>query len=411
MNPVIDSLIQPVQSNDMGPAQAAKDARVSRAIDSLQIGMNWFDERPGGLDRVVSTLLQSLPAQGVAVRGLVAGSETILKATRGVVHPFAPADAPIGTRLLQVRRLARRLREERRPDVVAAHFALYAAPCLGVLKDVPKVIHFHGPWADESAIGMRGFARLTARRGVERFVYKRGQRHIVLSNAFADVLSKQYGVSGDTIRVVPGGVDVDQFDQAISQREARVALALPLDRPQVFCIRRLVARMGLEDLIDAMVRVKDAVPDVLLTIAGKGPLTDSLQARIDARGLAGHVRLAGFVADEALPLWYRAANLSVVPTIALEGFGLTTIESLAGGTPVLVTPVGGLPEAVAPLSPDLVLNAPGAASLGEGIADALLGRRRLPTEAQCREYARARFDLSVVAAKTAAVYREAIDTY
>src|SRR5471032_3269026 len=64
---------------------ASKDASnppsKPRIIDSLQIGMNWFDERPGGLDRVVSALIQSLPAQGVTVRGLVAGSENVWTST------------------------------------------------------------------------------------------------------------------------------------------------------------------------------------------------------------------------------------------------------------------------------------------------------------------------------------------
>jgi len=123
------------------------------------------------------------------------------------------------------------------------------------------------------------------------------------------------------------------------------------------------------------------------------------------------VRLAGFVADEALPLWYRSADVSVVPTIALEGFGLTTIESLASGTPVIVTPVGGLPEAVAPLSQELVLESGGFQALGAGLAGALLGKRVLPSDAECRAYARSHFDLPVIAAQTASVYREAIDTY
>jgi glycosyltransferase involved in cell wall biosynthesis len=167
--------------------------------------------------------------------------------------------------------------------------------------------------------------------------------------------------------------------------------------------------MGLEDLIEAMVLVRRAVPEALLAIAGKGPLAAALQALIEQRGLSQHVRLAGFVADEALPLWYRAANLSVVPTVALEGFGLTTIESLAAGTPVLVTPVDGLPEAVVPLDPQLVLEASGARALAAGLADTLLGRRVVPGEAACREYARSHFDLPVIAAKVATVYREAIE--
>ena len=394
---------------------ASKDASnppsKPRIIDSLQIGMNWFDERPGGLDRVVSALIQSLPAQGVTVRGLVAGSENVRTSTHGVVTPFAAPDASMAKRVISLRRAAVELRDARMPDVVAAHFALYAAPVLGKFPRVPKVIHFHGPWGDESAHGARNQANVMLRRAVERHVYQRGNLHIVLSQAFGDVLQKQYGVNARTIRIVPGCVDVDHFSSGIDRRAARTALGLPQDRPMLFCVRRLVSRMGLEDLIDAMFIVRQQVPDVLLTIAGKGPLTAALQARIDYRGLSQHVRLAGFVADEALPLWYRSADVSVVPTIALEGFGLTTIESLASGTPVIVTPVGGLPEAVAPLSQELVLESGGFQALGAGLAGALLGKRVLPSEAECRAYARSHFDLPVIAAQTAAVYREAIDSY
>jgi glycosyltransferase involved in cell wall biosynthesis len=98
-------------------------------------------------------------------------------------------------------------------------------------------------------------------------------------------------------------------------------------------------------------------PEVLLLIAGKGPLHDALSARIEDLGLQRHVRLLGYVPDADLALAYRAADLSVVPTVALEGFGLITVESLAAGTPVLVTPVGGLPETVQALAPNLILPA------------------------------------------------------
>ncbi len=53
-----------------------------------------------------------------------------------------------------------------------------------------------------------------------------------------------------------------------------------------------------------------------------------------------HVRLLGFVSDADLPLAYRAADLSIVPSQALEEFGVITLESLAAGMPVLVTLVG-----------------------------------------------------------------------
>lgn len=403
----ISSLPAPSRVPDRAEGAGRKSSD-ERTIDSLQIGMNWFAEFPGGLDRMVDALVRALPAQGVTVRGLVAGSENVRISTHGTITPFASPDAPILQRISNLRRAADRLRTERVPDVIAAHFALYAAPLFGKFADVPKVIHFHGPWGDETAFGARNRVNAAVKRAIERHTYRRGKLHIVLSQAFADVLQR-YGVDARTIRIVPGCVDAERFGIDVDRRTARAALGLPQDRPVIFCVRRLVPRMGLEDLIEAMVLVRRAVPDALLAIAGKGPLAAALQALIEQRGLSRHVRLAGFVADDALPLWYRAANLSVVPTVALEGFGLTTIESLAAGTPVLVTPVDGLPEAVVPLDPQLVLEASGARALAAGLADTLLGRRVVPGEAACREYARSHFDLPVIAAKVATVYREAIE--
>ena len=112
--------------------------------------------------------------------------------------------------------------------------------------------------------------------------------------------------------------------------------------------------MGLSNLVDAMKQVIDREPDAILYIAGKGRLKAQLEAQIASHGLADHVKLLGFVTDAQLPLIYRAADLNVVPTLSLEGFGLVAAEALAAGTPSLVTPVGGLPEVVSGLSPDLV---------------------------------------------------------
>jgi glycosyltransferase involved in cell wall biosynthesis len=151
------------------------------------------------------------------------------------------------------------------------------------------------------------------------------------------------------------------------------------------------------------------VPDALLLIVGRGTLDTELRERVAAIGLQDHVRLLGALPDAQLPLIYRAADVSVVPTLSLEGFGLTTVESLAAGTPVLVTPVGGLPEAVRDLSEALVLPSSGMSALAAGLTDALRGNLRLPDAYACRRYVRERFDVPVIAAKVAQVYREAVN--
>ncbi|SAK51985.1 group 1 glycosyl transferase [Caballeronia hypogeia] len=378
------------------------------SIKSLQIGMHWFPERAGGLDRMYYTLVGALPDAGVEVRGVVAGSPQVAADTGGAIRGFGPAAHSLPRRLMNARSALRDTLRAERPDVVSSHFALYTFPGLDVTRGIAQVSHFQGPWADESHVEGADSLGQRAKFMLERRVYARSARLIVLSEAFGQILHARYGVPEERIRVVPGCVDVAQFDVNMTRTEARRRLQLPAGRPIVLAVRRLVRRMGLESLIDAIKRVKQKVPDVLLLIAGKGRIAEELQARIDAAGLDDNVRLLGFVPDEQLASLYRAADVSIVPTVALEGFGLITVESLASGTPVLVTPVGGLPEAVRGLSEDLVLESTGADAIANGLTAAFDGTLDLPDEAACRRYAWENFDRSVIAKRVAAVYEEAI---
>lgn len=384
------------------------DGASRRAMEVLQLGMSWFPEQAGnGLDRMYYGLVRHLPEVGVRVRGLVAGSSGVARSPHAV-QAFASEHAPLLTRLRGVRRRVKAEQGRAPVDLVASHFALYTAPVLDAIADVPLVVHFHGPWAAESAAEGANPLAAWVKGLVERLVYRRGTRFIVLSEAFRDVLHRQYGVDLRRIRIVPGGTDVDRFDTGRSRVEAREALGWPKERPILLSVRRLARRMGLENLIDAMVHVRQAVPDVQLYIAGKGPIEAELTARIRAAGLQDHVALLGFVPDDALPLAYRAADVSVVPTVALEGFGLITVESLAAGTPVLVTPVGGLPEVVRDLSEALILESPAPDVIAPRLVDVLQGRADLPSDAACQRYARQTFDWPVIARKTRAVYAEVL---
>ena len=150
------------------------------------------------------------------------------------------------------------------------------------------------------------------------------------------------------------------------------------------------------------------MPNVLVLIAGRGPIAPELEKQIHALGLADNVRLLGYVPDDDLPCAYRAADLTIVPTIALEGFGLIVAESFAAGTPCLVTPVGGLPEAASGLSPSLVLGGTGSAAIAAGVTAALTGALPMPTAAACLDFARRNYDWSVIAERTRLVYEEAM---
>ena len=233
--------------------------------------MEWFPEMPGGLNRVFHDLARHLPEVGVEFTGLVTGSDDVVRRSQGRVTSVCPTTAPLPVRWLYFRRhAARRLKE--RYSLVATHFALNTLPLLGLLDGCPLVIHFHGPWALEAEREGAGWLGAGLKRSMERAVYRRGIISITLSQAFADVLEREYGIPSDRIRIVPGGVELAPFADLPPRPEARTALGWPEDRPVVLAVRRLVRRMGLEDLIAAIDLVRRGQPDVLLLIAGSGPL-------------------------------------------------------------------------------------------------------------------------------------------
>ena len=379
-----------------------------REASVLQLGLGWFPENHGGAENMFYHLARYLPQQGIAFSGLVLGnvSETLDNGAR--IDSFAPPTASLPRRLAAARGAIAEALRRQGPDLVASHFALNTVGALPALRNRPLVVHFHGPWALESAAEGAGPLAVRLKFMVERLVYHRAARFVVLSRSFATILAESYGVRPERIHRVPGGVDADRYDLPDSKHQARARLGWPQGRPTVLTVRRLVKRMGLTALVDAMVELRRRVPDVLLVVAGRGPEAAALQDRIGALGLEEHVRLLGFVPDAHLPLAYRAADLCVMPSQALEGFGLTALESLAAGTPVMVTPVGGLPEVVEELDGDLVLAGTDAQSIGIGLAEALTGVRRLPDADACQALVRSRFDWPVIAARTAAVYRGAL---
>jgi glycosyltransferase involved in cell wall biosynthesis len=373
-------------------------------LTALQIGMTASPQRRGGLDRYFFGLLRAFAPLGVETRGLVVGNPADV-AAQGIdgVEAYARDGASLLARWSALRGAVNR----RLPgcDLVVSHFAPYAFPVLDRIRSHPTVVHFHGSWARESeADGARGLT-LAAKLALERLVYRGGARFVVLTNAVAQKLQRDFNVPPELIRVVPGGVDIGRFQVSGTRADARRGLGLPLDRPTILTACRLIRAKGIAALIDAVALMRERIPDVLLVVAGTGPMAAELQLTVRERGLENAVRFTGFFDDHDLLQAYRAADLLVVPTIAIESFGLVVIEAMACGTPAMVTPVDGLPETVSDLDPALIFRGTAPQDLAEGMLAALDGTLALPNPAVCRAYAE-RFDWPHIAARVRRVYEE-----
>jgi glycogen synthase len=378
------------------------------SLSSVHIGISY---QLNGAGRVFAELSRSLPAAGVRFAGTVAEPDNVYALSGGQVGLFASSTSGMKTRLTAGRRTVLQLIASEKADILASHFALYAAPLLDRLhrrSNFAFVNHFHGPWAAESVQEGANATAAFAKKSLERLVYRRADRTIVLSRAFARIAVEYYRIPEDSIRVVPGSVDTSRFNTDLTRQQARKSLGLPLDRPLLVTVRRLVNRMGLHPLLEAMRDVCRVVPDVLLLIAGSGPLQEGLNQAIAEFELQKNIRLLGFVSDEQLPLLYRAADLNVVPSQALEGFGLVAVEALAAGTPSMVTPVGGLPEIVSDLSPSLVFSSTASSAIAHQLVEVLRDGQKLPTEIQCREFVLRNYTSAQMANSVAAIYREVV---
>ena len=363
----------------------------------LCVGLGWFPKTPGGLDRYVYELTHQLAASQDRVELCGVGLPEAQTNSQIKLTNLAEPDQRLWKRIALIRRnFLRRVTDK--PDAINLHFALYSLPLMQVLPDgVPITFSFHGPWALECKQEGVGKVGVFFRDWVERRVYPRCDRFIVLSQAFGNILHQEYQVPWSKIHIIPGGVDITRFQPNLSRQEARTQLNWPQDRRILFTTRRLVHRVGLDKLLTALATIKPRIPDVWLAIAGKGPLKTLLEQQVTELGLNDQVKFLGFLPDDQLPLAYQAADLSIMPSQSLEGFGLALVESLACGTPALCTPVGGMPEILATFSPELITASPEATDIGKRLEEVLSGKISMPSRSACREYAATHFDWQKIA--------------
>jgi glycosyltransferase involved in cell wall biosynthesis len=309
-------------------------------------------------------------------------------------------------------------------DLLHVHFAY---PALGLhLRPpdrLPIVRTYYGSWAEESRVEAGSAdrkpslaaqwslpCRLAAKRAADVLSLRGSRRVIVLSRYSRDEVIEDFGIAAERVDLVPGGVDLDRFRPG-DRRAARARLKLPADRRILLTVRRLVPRMGLHSLLSAMPAVLHAFPDTLLVVGGTGPLAATLRERTLQLGLEERVRFVGFIPDGELPAYYQAADYFVLPTRALEGFGLPTLEAFACGTPVLGTPVGATPELLAEVDRALILPGVAPRDLAAGILTAL----RAPDRPSCtperlRAFVESRFSWEDVVDATLRVYDRARST-
>jgi glycosyltransferase involved in cell wall biosynthesis len=163
------------------------------------------------------------------------------------------------------------------------------------------------------------------------------------SEAIRDDIVKYDGVPPGKIHVIPYGVDAEKFKCTLSREEAREKLGLPGDQFLVGTVGRLEEQKGQKYLIDAAGRLRREGREVTLLLVGSGREEDRLRKQAMGEGIGDATLFLGTRRD--LPELFRAMDVFAFPSL-WEGFPIALLSAMAAGLPVIVTPVGGVPEVV-----------------------------------------------------------------
>jgi glycosyltransferase involved in cell wall biosynthesis len=310
-------------------------------------------------------------------------------------------------------RLAAELTEARIPlRPVRWRAGLSAAAMAAVWAEArrrPAILHAH----DAHSLTVAGVAALLTNRPLvvtrrldrplrRRGFWDRADRIIAVSGAVRRVLEAD-GIDPSRIVVVHSAVDLARA-RAVDSGSIRAQLDVAETAPLVASVGALAAEKGHRHLIEAAALLHPRYPDLLVAIAGAGPLRPILEQLVADRGLATVVRFLGEVPEPTALV--RAATVFASASIQ-EAFGGAILEAMAVGTPVVATRVGGVPELVAEGAGVLVEPAD-PAQLAAAIGD-LLGdqnaRERVSREATRRG---ADFGAAGMAAKVLQVYRSVV---
>ncbi len=272
--------------------------------------------------------------------------------------------------------------------------------------NVPFVTTCHGVYQ-----GREGFLK-------QRYnaIMTSGDRVIAISAFVAEHLRERYEVPLERLRVIPRGVDIEEFDPAAVSEERRQALAerwrLQPGTKVVMLPGRVVRRKGHTLLLHAIERLRRR-NFVCLMVGDLEPSSSypgEIEGLIGAIGLRDVVRLVGACDD--MPAALMLADVVVAPSAhAPEPFGRVVVEAQAMGKPVIATDIGGLGETLMPAATGWLVP-PGDV---DELARALQLAIAMPADARARLAARARrfvlrrFTLEQMGQRTLAVYRELLE--
>lgn len=368
----------------------------------------------GGLSRHVQELGRAVAAEH-DVEVITMGDSCADEVDHGVRVHRVPAPGPRTDDFLQwasqlaVGMLARgaRLVNDTGPfDIVHAHDWTSAFAGVGMKHayDIPLIATIHA-----TEFGRNSGLHTPVQRRISDIEWYLGYEAwsvIVCSEHMRGELMSVFGMPADKLRVIPNGVVPAQFKKG--QAGDIEALGFAADDEIIMFVGRLVHEKGVQVLVEAMPHVLAARPRAKLAIIGTGPFSDEVRRLIEHYGLGGSIHMLGFVSDDQRNAVYGRAAAAVAPSL-YEPFGITALEAMAAGVPLVASAVGGLAEIVEHGRNGLSVQPGDARQLAAAILSVMSdGKLRQELARAASHDIRTVYDWRAIARRTTEVYSEVL---
>jgi len=316
----------------------------------------------GGVENAVAGLTRGLVGLGHEVAVLcanepISAKEEVLEGVRVRRLPYVGkvANTNVTPRLpIAILREEFDLLHTHLPTPWSADWSAIAAAA----KRKPLVLTYYNDIVGEGPF--EGIARLYNRTGL-RLLLRLAKKITVIQPEYQN--SPHLRGLEEKVEVIPVGVDLARFRPEGAASDGRTLFFLSLlDRHHRY--------KGLEDLLSALVAVKEEVGDVKLLVGGGGELLDHYRRASARLGLEEAVQFLGFVPEEMVAKYYNRCDIFILPSTsrAQEGFGMVALEAMACGRPVICTGIVGVAEDVERVGGGLVVEAGKPEVLAEAIA-------------------------------------------
>jgi len=311
--------------------------------------------KAGGMNVYVQQLARAMGESGVAVDiftrehdNCPSAIEDISPNVRVVHLPAGDPEAPLEELFGQLPQFLAELQDFQQShnlsyQAVHSHYWLsgWVGDAFSRNLSIPHVITFH----TLSLIKMQsraGELESDLRQRVERDLMAGADRIVAFSPHERDAMTRLYGADAARIILVSCGVDLHRF-RPLDQEESRRKLGLNGDKVLLY-VGRIESLKGLDLLVHTAAHLDTCYPVRVLVVGadnGQDREIDRLRRLAESLAVEGVIDFVGRVDQEELPTYYSAADVCVVPSY-YESFGLAALESMACGTPVVASRVGGL---------------------------------------------------------------------